>query len=113
MSSKGGSMQASLQSVYEMFRDEESGGTGVSRSRCRAFLWATGHEVNDEQALDQIMLKYTGGGAGSGTGVADSCVRACVRACVRCIRACGLPELYAKRTRHCFRSAQIRPLARV
>ncbi len=67
--------QASLLSVYEMFRDEDSSGTGVSRNRCRAFLWATGHEVNDEQALDQIMMQYTGGGVG-GTGVTDACVRA-------------------------------------
>jgi len=55
----GASMKDSLESIYEMFRDENS--SGVSHHKCRAFLWATGHEVDDDQALDQIMAKYTDG----------------------------------------------------
>ena len=51
------SVKASLEAIYNMFRDED--GSGVSRNKCKAFLWSAGHEVEDESHLDHILSRYT------------------------------------------------------
>ena len=67
-------MQGSLDSIFEMFRDDP-GGTTISRAKCKAFLWATGHEMT-ESDLDEVMKKYSQG-RGNGKDAYVRCAVCC------------------------------------
>ena len=66
------STRESLESVYNMFREE--GTEGVTRSKCKAFLWATG--VVDEGKVKETLNNFMEPGS-------ETCVR--VYFCVCCV----------------------------